>query len=71
MTPKDSEQYSIPDNEPRGKSSDPKPVGSEQENIRAGAEDESQLEKLEPKEGDAKAPNEVGSPPAGHVEKGE
>ncbi|HEY0054898.1 MAG TPA: hypothetical protein VGB63_06040 [Pedobacter sp.] len=72
METKDNEQYSTPQNTPKPTKPEPRLADDEKEkNIRSGASEVDQLEKLQPKEGDDKAPGELGSAPNSTVNSGE
>ena len=63
MAPKESDPHRTPGNTPDRKTADPKLPGEEDEDIRKGAQQEDQLDKLHPDEGDDKAPGKIGSEP--------
>lgn len=63
MQKKDSNQYNVPDNRPKGKVSNPKMPGEGDENIVKGANQQDQLDKLQPSKEEDKAANKIGSPP--------
>jgi hypothetical protein len=72
MENRDNEQYNNPKGEPNRNTPDPQKPGDEREkDIRGGAENEDQLEKLQPDSEEDKAKNEIGSPPNSQVDKGE
>jgi hypothetical protein len=73
MEPKDNEQYSTPQDQPKAtKNLDPQFPGDEREaEIRSGAAETDQLDKLQPKDEADMAPNELGNPPTTHVNKGD
>ena len=63
MQKKDSNQYNVPDNRPKGKESEPKLPGEEDEDIIKGANQQDQLDKFQPSKEEDRAPNQIGSPP--------
>ncbi|WP_256009067.1 hypothetical protein [Desertivirga xinjiangensis] len=70
MIPQDADQYSNPDNTPKGNSSEPRLPGEENENINEGAKQEDQIDKLQPDDEADKAPNKLGSPPSQDIDYG-
>ena len=71
MQPNDSEQYSTPQDQPKGSDKAPRQPGDEREkDIRKGATNEDQRETLKPSEDADKAPNEIGAPPASNADGG-
>lgn len=72
MEIRDNEQHSAPQDKPKPSQGEPQLPGDERErNIRSGAEEEDQLEKLQPDGQEDKAPNKIGNPPTTHVNKGD
>lgn len=71
MEPKDNEQYSTPQDEPKHTQPEPQLPGDEEEkNIKSGAKNTDQLDKLQPEESE-KAKNEIGAPPFTQADKGD
>ena len=69
---RDGDQYSTPQDKPKQHSGDPQLPGDERErNIRSGASEEDQLEKLQPDNEEDKAPNKLGNPPNTKVNDGD
>ena len=72
METKDNEQFSAPQDKPKPNSHKPQLPGDEREaNIRKGAAEEDQLERLKPDDEDDKAPNKLGNPPSTTVNQGD
>lgn len=71
MKTQDGNQWNAPENKPKGKGSEAKLPGEEKNDIRSGAQQQDQLDKLKPEKEEDRAPNEIGSPPAKHIDKGE
>jgi hypothetical protein len=72
METRDNEQYSAPQNKPKPTKPEPRQPDDEKEmNIRSGANEVDQLDKLQPKDDDEKALGDLGSPPNTKVNSGE
>jgi len=64
MGTQDSNQYSKPDNTPKRDRPEPKMPGKEEDKgIIRGANQQDQLDKLQPEKGEKKAPRDSGSEP--------
>jgi hypothetical protein len=72
MNTEDNEQYSTPQDKPKPTKPEPKlPNEDKDRSIRSGAAEVDQLNKLQPKDDDEKAPGDLGSPPNTEVNSGE